>query len=128
MKRQYIGRLGKIDNGIVAVTLVAVADEVVLPLTFDVFKPKDRLKEGEPHESKPEIAVRLLGELIPLGLNIAHVSADCGYGNASCFVSALERWHLPYLVSVPSDYGFWRLPGQRLRSTRWRRTNDATML
>lgn len=48
VKRQYRGNLGKIENGIVAVTTYSVLEEMTLPLTFEVYKPKARLKEGTP--------------------------------------------------------------------------------
>lgn len=44
VKRQYIGNLGKIENGIVAVTAYGVMGNITLPLLFKVYKPKERLK------------------------------------------------------------------------------------
>jgi SRSO17 transposase len=43
--RQYIGNLGKIENGIVSVNAYGVIDEVTFPLAFEVFKPQKRLKK-----------------------------------------------------------------------------------
>jgi len=40
--RQYIGNLGKIENGIVSVNAYGVMDEVTFPLAFEVFKPQKR--------------------------------------------------------------------------------------
>jgi SRSO17 transposase len=39
VKRQYIGNLGKIENGIVAVTAYGVIDGITFPLMFEVYKP-----------------------------------------------------------------------------------------
>lgn len=39
VKRQYIGNLGKIENGIVAVTAYGVVDSIAIPLLFEVYKP-----------------------------------------------------------------------------------------
>jgi SRSO17 transposase len=55
VKRQYIGNVGKKENGIVAVTLYGLWNGMILPLTFEVFKPQDRLKPGDVHRTKPEI-------------------------------------------------------------------------
>jgi len=44
VKRQYIGNLGKIENGIVAVTYGLI--NITVPLLFEVYKPKERLKPG----------------------------------------------------------------------------------
>ena len=38
VKRQYIGNLGKIENGIVVVTAYGVIDNITFPLTFLVYK------------------------------------------------------------------------------------------
>lgn len=39
VKRQYIGNLGKIENGIVAVTAYGVMAEITFPLMFEVDQP-----------------------------------------------------------------------------------------
>ena len=41
-KRQYIGNLGKIENGIIAVTAYVVIDGITFLLIFEVYKPKER--------------------------------------------------------------------------------------
>ena len=47
VKRQYIGNLGKIENGIVAVTAYGLIRGMTFPLIEKVYKPKERLKEGD---------------------------------------------------------------------------------
>ncbi len=56
VKRQYIGNLGKIENGIVAVTAYGLLEEMTFPLIFEVYKPKEKLLEGDTYLSKPQIA------------------------------------------------------------------------
>ena len=46
--RQYLGRLGKVDNGIVTVNIYGIKDGIVFPLIFEVYKPKQRLKREHP--------------------------------------------------------------------------------
>lgn len=60
VKRQYIGNLGKIENGIVAVTAYGVIDNITFPLMFEVYKSKERLKLGEVYRTKPEIAAGMI--------------------------------------------------------------------
>ena len=43
--RQYLGSVGKIDNGIVSVNAYGVYKNITFPLMFKVFKPKGTLKE-----------------------------------------------------------------------------------
>lgn len=54
VKRQYIGNVGKKENGIVAVTAYGLVDGMILPLTFEVYKPRERLKDTEQYQSNPQ--------------------------------------------------------------------------
>ncbi len=50
--RQYLGSVGKIDNGIVSVNAYGVYENITFPLSFKVFKPKGTLKSGEKYKTK----------------------------------------------------------------------------
>lgn len=120
--RQYIGKLGKIENGIVAVVAFGVIDNITFPLLFEVYKPKNRLKEGDIYQSKPQIAAKLVEEIVNLGFEIELVLADSLYGEAEeNFLRKLEELKLEFLVSIPSNHGEWMLPGQRVRANKWRK-------
>ena len=54
--RQYIGNLGKIDNGIVSVNAYGIAGQLTFPLLFKVFKPSQRLKEDDVYQTKLQLA------------------------------------------------------------------------
>lgn len=43
VNRQYIGNLGKTENGIVSVNSYAVVEEITYPLIFKIFKPKPEI-------------------------------------------------------------------------------------
>ncbi len=43
--RQYIGNLGKVDNGIVSVNAYGVIGELTFPLMFLVYQPRKRQEE-----------------------------------------------------------------------------------
>ena len=58
--RQYIGTLGKIEHGIVAVTAYGVLDELTFPLAFAVFQPQQRLQAGEQYKTQPHSAIDLI--------------------------------------------------------------------
>ena len=80
VKRQYIGNLGKIENGIVAVTAYGLLDGMTFPLLFEVYKPKERLLEKDKYLSKPEIAAAMIRELQGIGFKFKLVLADSLYG------------------------------------------------
>src|SRR5262245_1033652 len=50
--RQYIGNLGKIENGIVSVNAYGVRDGMTFPLVFEVFKPQKRLHTDDQYKTK----------------------------------------------------------------------------
>jgi len=54
--RQYIGNLGKIENGIVSVNAYGVLDGMTFPLVFEVFKPQKRLHKEDEYKTKPQIS------------------------------------------------------------------------
>src|SRR5262249_1407064 len=85
-----------------------------------LFKPASRLKPGDVAKSKPQLAIEIIEELLALGLRFHVVLADSLYGESGPFVAALHRLHLQYVVALRSNHGVWRLPGQRIRQTRWR--------
>jgi SRSO17 transposase len=53
VKRQYIGNLGKVENGVVAVTAYGVFCGMTVPLLFEVYKPREKLKPGDKYLTKP---------------------------------------------------------------------------
>ncbi len=79
MKRQYLGKLGKIDNGIVAVTAWGLINGITFPLIFEVYKPKERLLAEDTYRSKPEIASQMVREIKQMGFEIELVLADSQY-------------------------------------------------
>lgn len=121
VKRQSIGNLGKIENGLVLVETYGVIDNVTFPLTFTVYKPKARLKAGERHRTKPEIATTIVRELCQLGFQFELVLADSAYGDrGSRFVSTLHQLELPYVLAIRSNYAVLLPKEQRVRANRWR--------
>jgi len=81
VKRQYIGNLGKIENGIVATAYGLINNTV--PLLFEVYKPKERLKPEDSYRSKPEIAAGMMRDLKAMGFRFSLVLADSLLGRAA---------------------------------------------
>ena len=122
VKRQYIGNLGKIENGIVAVTAYGLVEGMTFPLIFEVYKPKERLREGEPYLSKPQIAVEMIRYLREIGVRFKLVLADSLYGEShSTFINVLNELQLNYAVAIRSNHGMLLPSCQRVRENRWRK-------
>ena len=122
VKRQYIGNLGKIENGIVAVTAYGLLDGMTFPLTFEFYKPKERLLQGDTYKSKPIIAANMIRKLIAIGFKFKLVLADSLYGESDGnFISVLNELKLSFVVAIRSNHGAWLPPGQSIRSNKWRK-------
>ncbi len=74
--RQYIGNLGKVENGIVTVTAYGLVRGMTLPLLQEVYKPKERLKKGDQYKSKPKIGGEIIKKLQEKGFKIKLVLAE----------------------------------------------------
>lgn len=121
VKRQYIGNLGKVENGIVSVDAYGVIDNITFPLTFEVFKPKARLKKNDHHQSKPKIAAAMVQWLCDFGFEFELVLADSEYGESgSSFVAKLHELQLPYALAIRSNHAMWLPKDQHIRANRWR--------
>jgi len=59
--------LGKVENGIVAVTAYGLFEGMTFPLMFEVYKPKKRLLESDTYQTKPEIAAKMVRRLQAMG-------------------------------------------------------------
>jgi len=51
VKRQYIGNLEKVENGIVVVTAYGLFEGITFPLMFEVYRPKKRLLESDVYQT-----------------------------------------------------------------------------
>jgi len=121
VKRQYIGNLGKIENGIVAVTAYGLFEGMTFPLMFEVYKPKQKLLESDAYQTKPEIAASMIKKLQAMGFKFKLVLADSLYGESdSNFLSVLNQLQLDFVVAIRSNHGVWLPQGQKVRHNRWR--------
>jgi len=120
--RQYLGRLGKIDNGIVAVVSYGLVDGLTFPLMLEIYKPKERLELKDSYRSKPQIASQMIREIKAMGFEIDCVLADSLYGEStSTFIRCLQKLNLQFAVAIRSNHGV-RLPAeQRVRANKWRK-------
>lgn len=117
---QYIGNLHTVANGVVSVNAYGLLGSTTFPLLFRIFKPQSRLKPGDVYQTKPQLAMEIIEELLSLGFHVRVVLADSLYGESGPFISALHRLGLQYVVALRSNHGVWLLPGQRIRQTQWR--------
>jgi len=117
--RQYLGSVGKVDNGIVSVNAYGVYSNITFPLSVKVFKPKGTIKEGDKYKTKIELASEMIIELIESGFNIELVLADSLYGESSQFMRKIAEYNLAYVVAIRSNHGVWLPAGESVRANKW---------
>lgn len=104
--RQYIGEIGKTDNGIVAVTTHLYDGKKSLPLDIEIYQHASSLAEGKKDpkfQKKPELAIKLIDRSLSRGYRPGIVLIDAGYGNNSLFIKKLEERQLKYLGGVAKN-------------------------
>ena len=92
--RQYLGSVGKTDNGIVAVTSLWADPRCYWPLHAVPYTPASRLAKGKSDpgfRTKPQLAVELVEAARQAKIPFRAVVADCFYGDNTGFVEALGR-------------------------------------
>src|SRR5512132_442729 len=120
--RQYLGSVGKVDNGIVAVTSLWADERCYWPVHAVPYTPASRLAGGERDpgfRTKPQLAVELVQAAREAGIEFQAVVADCCYGDNPGFTNALVAAKVPFVLALKPR----RAPGRRpTRPTRrWRR-------
>jgi SRSO17 transposase len=122
VKREYIGNLGKTDNGIVAVTAYAVISGMTFPLMFEIYKPRERLQPGDKYLTKPEIAAIMIIELQAMGFRFNLVLANSLYGESGKnFLSVLNEFNLNFLVAIRSNHCAWGVAESKVKYSEWQR-------
>ena len=115
VQRQYLGCVGKTDNGIVTVHLGFRRQGVSTLLDAELFLPESwardeprRREAGIPeqltHRSKPRIALEQLDRALSNGVRFDFLTFDEAYGRSNPFRRALEQRGQHYVAEVPQDF------------------------
>jgi SRSO17 transposase len=122
VQRQWLGRLGKVDNGQVGVYMAYASTREHALVDVRLYLPKawakDRARRkrcGIPksarYRTRHELALEMLRETGPL-LPHAWVTGDDEMGRSSRFRAELRRLNEHYLLAVPSNTTVRDLEGQ----------------
>src|SRR5512132_3423518 len=108
--RQYLGSVGKIDNGIVAVTSLWADERWYWPVHSVPYTPAARLPGGERDpgfKTKPRLAVELVEAAQQAGIGFRAVVADCAYGDNPGFTQALGAAGVRFVLALKPRKGTW---------------------
>src|SRR5215207_2243610 len=81
--RQYLGSIGKVGVGIVAVTSLWADERIYYPLHLRPYTPAERLPQGRTDpdfRTKSQLAVELVDAACDAGFSFRAIVADCFYG------------------------------------------------
>lgn len=117
--RQYLGSVGKIDNGIVAVTTLWTDGQRYYPLHVTPYTPSARLAEGKADptfQSKPDIALAMIKLAQTAGIPFRVVVTDSFYGDHRELVKTLTQSGLPYVLAHRGSVGRGWAPEEQAHS------------
>lgn len=113
--RQYLGSIGKVDNGVVTVSSLWADERIYWPLAVEPFTPKQHFPKGmsDPaYRTKPQIAVALVQQAVADGLPFRAVVADSFYGENETFRTGLAQLGVGYVLALRPSHAWWALADQ----------------
>jgi SRSO17 transposase len=109
--QQYLGKLGHVANGVVAVTSHWADGSRHVPLGVKPYRPASRLPNGRKDpdfHTKPELAWQLIEEAREVGIPFRLVVADSVYGENLTLEGRLYAAHIPYIMGLKPSHGTWQ--------------------
>jgi SRSO17 transposase len=108
--KQYLGGIGKIDDGVVSVSSLWVEERVYYPLEVEPYTPAHHFVGGKADaqfRTKPQIALELVERAVEMGLPFRAVLGDILYGEHREFKEGLEEKGIPYVLSLKPSHAWW---------------------
>lgn len=114
--RQWLGWLGNVDNGQVAVFGILCKDRIAIPVGTRLYLPKKWTQDPKRCEkavipenawtfrTKEQLALKIVAHGRQNGLRFGLVGADAGYGKGPGFCFALDRMGERFVVDLHSDF------------------------
>ena len=104
--RQYIGEVGKTENGNVIVTTHLYDGVRSFPLDVEIYYKAENFPQGtedEQFQKKPKIALKLIENCLERNYIPEIILIDGGYGNNSDFLNNLEEKKLKYIGGIAKN-------------------------
>ncbi len=110
--QQYLGKLGHVANGVVAVTSHWADGSRHVPLGVKAYRPASRLPNGRKDpdfHTKPQLAWQLIAEARAAGIPFRLVVADSIYGENADLEAKRFGAQIPYIMGLKPSHGTWQL-------------------
>jgi SRSO17 transposase len=131
--RQWLGRYGKTDNGIVTVTTLWADERVYYPLHAQAYTPAARFVKGRTDpdfRTKLQIAADLVAKAKAAGVVCRAVVADCFYGEHDDLRAELRQTGWGFVMALKPSRGSWQYgadaytPRHAARAIEWGGPDD----
>jgi DDE superfamily endonuclease len=126
--RQWLGRYGKVDSGVVTVTTVWADERVYYPVHAVPYTPAGHFAKGRDDpgfRTKLAIGADLAVRAREAGFAFRAVTADSAYGDQDGFRGELAQAGLPFVLALKPRGGPWpggpvpRTPAAAARDLAW---------
>lgn len=99
-KRQWLGSLGKVDNGQVVVSSHYADKSKDWPIEIRPYLPQDWVQEQNSSlgqevyvfKSKLQLGLELIDDILAREIQFSHLLIDSWYGNSPDFIKGVEEW------------------------------------
>ena len=111
---QYLGGIGKIENGVVSLSSVYADERLCYPLEVELYTPAHHFEAGKADpefRTKPKIALELVERAVAMGVPFRAVVGDILYGEHREFGRALQSTGIPYVLAVKPSFGWYLATG-----------------
>ena len=108
--RQYLGNLGKIDNGVVSVSSLWADQQVYYPVEVEPYTPESYFARGKNDpgfRTKLKIAFQLVEQAVEEGWPFRAVVADNFYGEDRGLKQGLRQLGVPYVMALKPSHAWW---------------------
>jgi hypothetical protein len=112
--KQWLGNIGKTDNGVVSVSSLWADEGVYYPLQVEPYTPKHHFEKGkfDPRfRTKLKIARQLVERSVAEGVPFRAVVADSFYGEDEEFRQALSSLGVGYVLALKESHSWWHKSG-----------------
>src|ERR671913_391104 len=112
--KQWLGNIGKTENGVVSVSSLWADERVYYPLAVEPYTPKHHFEGGtsDPRfRTKLKIASQLVERSVQTGVPFRAVVADSFYGEDEDFKQVLSSLGVGYVLALKESHSWWHKEG-----------------
>jgi hypothetical protein len=113
--KQYLGGIGKIDNGVVSVSSLYAEERIYYPVEVEPYTPAHHFEDGKSDpafRTKPQIALELVERALEMKIPFRAMVGDILYGEHRKLKEGLEDRQIPYVLALKPSHAWWHRVGE----------------